>query len=125
MTVSCDLAFQKVVFAALTTALTGVAVVSHPRVNEPLPYAHIGESEVRDNPIGHELQTFVHVWSNTEGPHEAKEKLQLVREALHSLSFTGDSWNFSCVREEFSDVTFDVTNECWHGLSRYNCVANP
>lgn len=119
---SLDLAFQKVLFAQITTSVLGVPVTASPLHNQVLPYIVIGQSEVLEHPAQHELVAYVHQWSKTEGPDQVKTYQHSIRTALHGNDFVQDGFKFTNVREEFADTLLDPDDETWHGVQRFRCV---
>lgn len=121
---SPDLVLQRVINDILTTHLSSVPSGAHPPGERSLPYIQFGNSEVNDNPVGHDLLMYVHTWSSTEGPHQVKAYQQTIREQLHGLTTSRDSWQFVNVREEFCDVILDEDEETWHGVQRFRTLAS-
>lgn len=122
---SPDLAFQKIIFAALGAALPTVDVVAHPEPDKACPYVQIGNSDVQeDNYDRFSLLTYVHFWSSKEGPHEVKQQQQALRDQLHLTDTTQDGWQFISIQAEFETVILDENNETWHGVSRYRAYVS-
>lgn len=125
MAESPDLALQKIIFAALGTALPAIDVVAHPAPDKACPYIQIGNSDVQaDNYDRFSCLLYVHFWSSAEGPHEVKAHQQALRDALHLTNTTQDDWQFTAVQAEFETVILDENNETWHGVSRYRAYAS-
>lgn len=118
-----DLTFQTLIGNRAAAVTTGADVVAHPTPNQALPYIHIGESDIRDYPGGHEVICIVKVYSSAEGPHEAKGIQDALRLDLHDGLMTLDSWQFTAIREEFSDVIFDPTDQTWQSVQRFRALA--
>lgn len=122
---SPDIALQKIIYAALGTALPAVDVVAHPEPDKSCPYIQIGNSEVQeDNYDRFTLLMYVHFWSSAEGPHEAKTHQQALRDQLHLTSTTQDGWQLTAIQAEYETVILDENNETWHGISRYRAFAS-
>lgn len=125
---SPDLEFQTWIKAQLDAQFTldGIAcgVTAHPLPDAALPFIDIGQSNVADNVIGHEIRAELHIWSAAEGSHETKNIMHSVRGALHGQTLTQNSWRFTCVREEYSNVILDRDGEHWHGIMRIRVLAS-
>lgn len=122
---SPDLAFQTTIYQALSVALLGTCDVEvSPEQNKALPYVRIGDSDVLDNPVGHEITAVILVFSDKEGSHEAKQIQEVIRTTLHSATFARDGWTFSCVRQDDARCLFDPNDENWQGIQRFRCLAN-
>jgi hypothetical protein len=122
---SPDLSFQKRAWEAVrAVAGPGPSIPTHPAIDEALPYTFIGESQVEDHPIGHEMWLTVHTWSKSQGTDEVKALQGVVRTALHGLNFTRDEWKFTCCREEYATAILDPDRETWHGVQRFRVLAS-
>lgn len=123
---SPDLALQKKINLTLSAALPAVTVGAYPTPSGAFPFVNFGQSTVLDDvdPVK-TIEALVHCWSRVEGPHEAKNIQQTIREALHAQSFLLDGWAFSCVREAQANVILDADGSTWHGWQRFRAVACP
>lgn len=119
-----DLGFQAAMYAALSVAQGSVAVEVHPPHGLPLPFVRIGESNLQDSEIGHEIRVDIHTFSSAEGSHEAKGIMHVTRNTLHGQAFSSGSWIFTCCREQDARIFFDAEQEEWHGVQTYRCLAS-
>ncbi len=120
---SCDLEWQTVLYSTIGTAVSPTAVEVKPPHDNALPYVHIGEVLIEDNPIGHEIFADVHTWSSAEGTHELKTMQAAIRAALHNMTFTSTSFRFTACREEDCRVITDADGETFHGVQRFRALA--
>lgn len=121
---SADTAFQKVLYSAITSAIPGVRCEAMPPQNNALPWVHIGESVIEEHPVGWQITATVHVWSDAEGPHEAKQYQEAIRAELHNTSYSQDGYSLRCTSQQEARVFLDVNDETWHGVQEFRVFAS-
>lgn len=121
---SPDTAFQKVLKAAIDTALPTVSHGANPPHSEDLPYIWYGESEVSTEVVGHRLALTVRLFSSAQGPHVVKSYMQAIRDALHLTGASQDGWTLVCIQDAFSDIVHDIDNQHWQGVMRLEALAS-
>lgn len=126
---SADLTLQKQVFTLIKAQFTAdgitATVTAFPREDETLPYVQIGETQSADHVIGEEIRFDVTVYSQKEGPHEAKTIQTSVRTALHNIAdFTSGGFNYTAIRVEYTTVNLDPTDRVWQGIQRIRALAS-
>jgi len=118
-----DLEWQTRLYTVISAAVSCTVEVTPPH-DKALPYVQIGEASMEDYPIGRVVLADVHTWSDVEGSHEVKQLQNIIRVALHGLTFTGGGYTFSCCREQDCRVIRDIDDETWHGIQTFRVFAS-
>lgn len=127
-----DVTAQQHAYRAIRAAVpSAVAVETKPRTNGAIPYVYVGETEIRDHPVGREIILRVETWSKKEGPIECKQLQHAVFGALddtrhldvsESPSGSG-AWRYTLIHEEYRSTRLEASNGLWHGTQRFRVLA--
>lgn len=127
-----DITVQQHAYRAIRAAVPeAVPVETKPRTNGQIPYVYVGETEIRDHPVGREITLRVETWSKKEGPVECKQLQHQIFGALDDTrhidliesSNGSGQWRYTLIHEEYRNARLEASNSLWHGSQRFRILA--
>ena len=115
---------QAVIYGALTSALSPVAVLDAAGPDQEFPYVTVGEfAGEHDDTLSDQcvyLDAMIHVWSRQAGMQQTQFLMEAIKDALHRQKFSlpGQMQWVSCVWE-YGQVLRDPDGVTRHGVMRF------